>query len=125
MGPTGPTQTTSGWSSGGRSFMRFISELGTGRFSVFCRSVARRCRFGGNRNGSARSIESDTLARRLSSVTRVSRSNFIDPRTALEKEFEAARGQLRQARGPSRSLLGALRLFMAERRLHYEMVTKP
>jgi hypothetical protein len=64
-------------------------------------------------------------SRRLSSVTRDSRSSFIDPRAALEKEFEAARGQMRQSQGPSRSLLGAFRLFMAERRLHYEMVTKP
>lgn len=71
------------------------------------------------------SPESRSGSRRLSSVTRESRTSFIDPRPALEKDFEAARARLRQARGPSKTLLGAFRLFMAERRLHYEIVTKP
>jgi hypothetical protein len=82
---------------------------------------------GGSRN--SRSAVPDgkrrSGSRRLSSVMKDNRSSFNDPRAALEKEFEAARGQLRQAQGPSRSLLGAVRLFMAERKLHHEMVTKP
>jgi hypothetical protein len=32
---------------------------------------------------------------------------------------------MRQSHGLSRGLLGTFRLFMAERRLHYKMVTKP
>src|SRR6266545_3606601 len=76
-------------------------------------------------NGKRQPSRVGSDCRKLPSVTRGSRSSFIDPRPALEKEFEAARVQLRQAHGPSRSLLGAFRLFVAERRLHYAMVTKP
>jgi len=64
-------------------------------------------------------------ARTLMVMTTGVPPGFIDPRPALEKEFMTARARLHETHGPSTSLLGALRLFIAERRLHYEMVTKP
>jgi hypothetical protein len=63
MGPTGPTLKTSGWSSGGSSFMHFLSEPGRGRFSLFCDpSKQRRCAMSRSAGSDVRLLPSGSLA---------------------------------------------------------------